>query len=55
MVASQNKRYKYTKTKIFHLWTCIKKGISDAGIPQADRDLDAETLLIKLQLDACNS
>ncbi len=37
------------------LWTCIKIGISDAGTPQTNRDLDAKTLLIKLQLDACNS
>ncbi len=33
----------------------IKIGISDAGTPQSDRDLDAETILVKLQLDACNS
>ncbi len=25
-----------------------KIGISDAGTPQSDRDLDAETLLVKL-------
>ncbi len=30
----------------------LKIGISDAGTPQPDRDLDAET--IKLQLDAFN-
>ncbi len=41
MVASQNERYKYMKTEIFHLWKCIKIGISDAGIPQPDKDLDA--------------
>ncbi len=33
-----------------------KIGISDAGKKtQPNSDLDAETLLIKLQLDACNS
>ncbi len=37
-----------------HSWK-LKIGISDAGTPQPDRDLDAETLLVKLQLDACNS
>ncbi len=29
--------------------------ISHAGTPQPDIDLDAETVLVKLQLDACNS
>ncbi len=32
-----------------------KIGISDAGTPQPDRDLDAETLLVKLKLDTWNS
>ncbi len=27
---------------------CIKIGISDDGTPQPNRDLDAETLLVKL-------
>ncbi len=33
----------------------VKIGISDARNPQPGRDLDAETVLVKLQLDACNS
>ncbi len=30
-------------------------GISDAGTPQPERDLDAEIVLVKLNLDTCNS
>ncbi len=32
-----------------------KIGISNARTPQPDRGLDSETLLVKLQLGACNS
>ncbi len=35
------------KSFFFHGGT-IKKGISDAGTPQPDRDLNVETLLVKL-------
>ncbi len=40
-----------------HALTYFKKkiAISDAGTPQSDRDLDAETIPVKLQLDASNS
>ncbi len=30
------------------VYTYYKIGISDAGTPQPDRDLDAETLVVKL-------
>ncbi len=33
----------------------IKIDLSDVGILEPDQDLDAETNLVMLQLDACNS